>query len=138
MGNWRRVYILGSCQDVESLDKQLRCEEFGSETWHCLCYMSKGGLCSLGNWATRSINAIGNLVERDYSVGDIVSQLRIIAKAVPSLDIKVHCGGDWEIDNCVATISVCQGEVTVGAPEIKELPQIPDSQIQANLLGWLI
>ena len=137
MGNWRRVYILGNCQDVDALDEQLRCDEYGSDSWHCLCYMPKPGLCGLGNWAARSISAIGNLGERDYSVDDVASRLRIIAEAVPSLDIKLHCGADWEGDECIATISVHQGKVMVGRPEIEALPHIPESQLQANLLKWL-
>ena len=133
MGNWRRVYILGSCQDVAALDEQLRCDDEYAN-FHCLCYLSQPSVCGLGNWAAKSIKAIGNLTERGYSVENVASQLKLLAKAVLSLDIKVHCGADWEADECIATICVCQGEVKVGAPEIEALPVIPESQMKANLL----
>lgn len=131
MGNWRTVYIIGKCRadEVDAL-RQAVCIDFHKEwdRFHCLCY-SGPSLCGLTNWPAERINAVGNLAERDYSVEDVAASLRNLIKIAPSLDIKIHCGGDWEAKQCIATVQGAGGKVAILEPEITILPAISEIQM---------
>lgn len=131
MGNWRTVYIVGKCHsdEVDAL-RQAVCVDFRKERgrFHCLCY-SGPSLCGLTNWPAERINAVGNLAERNYSVEDVAASLRNLIKIAPSLDIKIHCGGDWEAKECVATVQAANGKVAILGPELEILPAIPETQM---------
>lgn len=135
MGNWRTVYIAGKCHadEVDAL-RQAVCVDFRKERdrFHCLCY-SGPSLCGLTNWPAECINAVGNLAERDCSVEDVVASLRDLIKIAPSLDIKIHCGGDWEAKKCVATARAANGKVAILEPELEILPAIPETQMLGQL-----
>lgn len=136
MGNWRRVQIIGSCalEDVNALAKALDPGK-NYENFHCLV---NGGIAGLPLWASENIDAIGNLAERDYSANDVAEQLESLAKAAPSLAVKVHCGGDYEVPNCVATVTLCSGKATVGDAEIEMIPECPQGQMESNFLLQLL
>jgi hypothetical protein len=133
MGNWTTVHISGTCnkEDLPALKEAVNTGDDWSK-FHCLC--NTGGLCGLGDWANESISALGNLAERDYGVEDIAEQLEKLVKEAPSLKVKIHVGGDYESLKCAATVICEDGKVSIDEPEIKELPSIPQGQIQANLL----
>jgi hypothetical protein len=78
-------------------------------------------ICGLGDWTAERIEACGNLSERDYTVEDVAATLRDMVAVVPSLRAKVHCGGDYESEDCVATITVADGVVSVGPPEVPKV-----------------
>ena len=137
MGNWRTVQIIGTCssKDVPNLREHLTVDNDYSN-FHCLS--STGGICGLPNWAREHFDVIGNLAERDYSPEDVAEQLEKMVQDVPSLTVKVHCGGDYEDKKCVATVTVADGKVTIGDPEIEEVPEISQEQMKANLYSALM
>lgn len=118
---------MGTCDltEVDALSQALALD--WERDWHCL--MSGSGLCGLPNWASETINAIGNLIERNYTVDDVAEALKRLAGVAPSLAVKVHCGGDWESLDCVATVTLVDNEVTVGSPEMLKIPKIPEAQM---------
>jgi hypothetical protein len=132
MGNWTTVHISGTCktEDLPALRKAVNTGD-DWDAFHCLC--NTGGLCGLGDWTGETMSAIGNLAERDYDVEDVAEQLKELAKVAPSLNLKVHVGGDYESLDCVATVICKDGVVT-----IKELPSIPQGQIEGNLIKALM
>lgn len=131
MGNWRRVQIVGTCgeEDVVNLRVEATRDCMDSK-WNCLC---NGGVCGLPDWSGMNINATGNLGERGYGPEDVAGVLNEILKTCPSLRVKVHCGGDYAADVCIATVSTETGEAVVGDPEIEIVGPIADSQMVANL-----
>lgn len=137
MGNWRTVQIIGTC-DKADLDALKGAVTVGDdyEGFHCLCYCGPS-ICGLGNWPAETINAIGNLAERDYSVDSVADALRDLVTAAPSLNVKIHCGGDWEDRTCIATLIAGGGSVTVAEPEIAELPEISQAQMADNFFACL-
>ena len=137
MGNWTTVSISGTCnaKDVQALKAAIN---IGNDwdAFHCLC--NTGGLCGLGDWGATEINVIGNLAERDYDTQDVVEQLKELVKIAPSLNLKIHIGGDNESLDCVATVNCLDGDVIINEAEIKTLPSIPEGQIKSNLMSALI
>lgn len=135
MGDWRRVQVIGSCaaEEVpalrEALDPGLDYHNF-----HCLVC---GGIAGLPNWAGESINAVGNLAERNYDERAVAKTLEQLAKKAPSLAVKVHVGEAYEEDTCVATVVLEQGAVTINPPEIGAIPQQSDGQMESNFMNAL-
>jgi hypothetical protein len=136
MGNWRTVQIIGACgaADVPALKRAISVAPDYSN-FHPL--LGGLGLAGLPVWAAEAINAVGNLAERGYDVDDVANTLRDLAMQVPSLAVKVHCGGDYESRACIATVTLAAGAVSVGPAEIAELPDIPPGQIEANFFAQL-
>jgi hypothetical protein len=100
----------------------------------CLSFSSVSpGLCGLGAWPAERVNRCGNLHERDYSVRDVAEALEALVHIAPSMLLKVHCGGEYEADECVATISVGEGLVVVGKPERATVDGPDEDQMLANL-----
>jgi hypothetical protein len=95
-------------------------------------------LCGLGDWPGEQVDRYGNLAERDYSPEDVAEELRKLVHIAPSMLLKVHCGGDWESDDCVATISVGEGLVVVGKPERETINRPPTEQMMGNLMANLL
>ena len=141
MGNWRTVYIIGTCPEaevkplVDALYAGKDYENFGPLGW-----MDQLGMCGLGKWPKEKINRVGNLAERNYGVDQVAEHLTEVVELSKSmgLDIKIHCGDDNEKDNCVATITCKNGKVEVGEPEIGVIPDIPDEQVKSNLYDSLL
>ena len=96
------------------------------------------GLCGLGDWPAERVDRCGNLAERDYSVEDVAEELRRLVHIAPSMLLKVHCGGEYESEECVATISVGEGVVAVGGPEQPNVAGPPEGQMMGNLFQNLI
>jgi hypothetical protein len=94
----------------------------------------------LPNWAGETIDVIGNLAERNYDAEDVARTLKRIAKIAPSLKVKVHVGGDHEDKRCVATVSLIDGEVNIGPPEVEDVGEISEQQMESqyikSLLRW--
>lgn len=135
MGNWRTVHIDGTLDEaqVEAARKACLSDWNKSDApYHALCFSPRGSLCGINDWPATRMSVIGNCYERDFSVEDIADALRDIVKVAPSLAVKVHCGGDHEDKTCVATIVVANGEVAVGPPEARELPDISQAQMLGN------
>lgn len=149
MGNWRTVNMSGSMSagDAAKLTRILE-YDFGSgadglkvwsEPYACLAFNPRNpGLCGLGAWPRETVSACGNLAERGYSVDDVRKALDALVIIAPSMLLKVHCGGEYESDECVATISVGEGLVVVGKPERATVAGPSTDQMMGNLFANLM
>lgn len=119
MGNWRTVRIVGSCDETD-IDALLKATAWSNDSTlgelHCLSRTS--GLFGLGNWVSTNIWAQGNLAERDYDVKNVADQLQKLASVAPSLELTIHCGGDYESRQVVNTIELHDGQVFVNPPAL--------------------
>lgn len=127
-GNWRTIHIIGtlSLEDFPTLRRALEPGEH-YENLHCLS--DNHSLAGLGNWANLAIDAIGNLAERGYTVKDIAQTAAFLALIAPSLNIFIHCGGDYESQTVVNTIRVTEGTVTIMSPLVKIVGDLPIKDI---------
>ena len=132
MGNWRTVYIEGTCdpQDVPLLAQALTLDE-DYENFHCL--IDTLALSCIPNWAGELIQAVGNLAERDYSVEDIRQELQRLVQIAPSLNILVHCGDERESTQCISTLVVNRGTVLKTDPQIITIPDITFDQMKSQM-----
>ena len=104
------------------------------DNFHCLSYdPSTPSLYGINGWVKETISAIGNLSERDYNVEDVVEQLKKLSIVAPSLNLVVHCGGEYESKECVATVILSNGNVETKEPQIDRLMEVSDSQMMGNL-----
>jgi hypothetical protein len=145
MGNWRTVNITGTMTErhAEALRGYLAYThepgDPGLRRFGPLSFSTDSpSLCGLGNWPAGRVNACGNLAERDYSVEDVAAELRTLVQIAPSMLLKVHCGGEHESDECVATISVGEGLVVTGKPEQATIMGPSEAQMMGNLFRNLI
>ena len=53
------------------------------------------------------------------------------------LEAVVHLGDHDESDNCIATITVSQGEATIGEPAIETIPDISQQQMRGSMMDQL-
>jgi hypothetical protein len=139
MGNWQRVKIIGTCAaaEVPALQQRLDLRDLSGDLSHFGPLSAAGGLCGLPLWAAEQIEAVGNMAERDYDAAAVGRHLRALAAVAPSLAVKVHVGGDYESDTCVATVQLADGEVAVLPPEVATIEEISEGQIQQALIGAL-
>lgn len=145
MGNWRTVNIVGPMNpaDADALRTHLGYPGYWKDVdndpaWQRFGPLSfckdQPSLCGVNDWPAVAMDRAGNLAERDYDPEDVAATLRDLLAVAPSMDLKVHCGGEWESLECVATATVHEGAVTVGPPEIPELKAMSDEQGQLNML----
>jgi|SRR6185437_7557014 len=141
MGNWRTVNVVGtmSAQHAAALRELLDWGDYSHlrdvpPDVDCLSFSSvRPGLCGLGAWPAEHMNRRGNLHERNYSVEDVATALRALISVAPSMLLKVHCGGEYESDECVATISAGEGLVAVGEPERETIEPPSEGQMLGHL-----
>lgn len=141
MGNWRTVNIEGtvSKEEARGMIEFLRDDDdkdWGSP-WETSAapFVMNRSMCGLNQWVKEdgTINAIGNLSERDFDNDDIEYALQYLASMFPSLSITLHSGSDYESLQCSATFHVHEGKVERCEPEVDVIKEIPSSQIQMNL-----
>lgn len=141
MGNWRTVNITGSIDEAEVplLRERLGYSigtSSGDPGWEHFGPLSfnrdSPSLCGLNNWVRPVVFACGNLAERDYGVKAVAETLRELLAIAPSMRLKVHCGGDWESETCIATITVANGTVETGPPEVERVAPVSDGQAAGN------
>ncbi len=133
MGNWRTVQIIGTCseQDLPALRKATEKEE-NWDNFHC--FTRSASICGLSvDWPREKMSETGNLAERDYTVNDVADKLRELVGVAPSLQLKVHCGGEYEDGSCVATITVGSGDVSIGKPEVPVVV-ISEAQVMGSMM----
>jgi hypothetical protein len=118
MGNWTTVSMRGTlaAEHVAAVREHITAKPDYSN-FHCLTG-SIAGLAGLGMWAKEEIHADGNLAERDYGADSVAEVLRELVVIAPSLDLKVHVGGDYESTTTVATVTAKDGVVVIGPPEV--------------------
>ena len=132
MGNWRTVNIIGTVDKEEVNQLITACTPKSDySNFHPLSILR--GLCGLGCWVKEHINARGNLAERGYSVEIVAKTLKSLVKVAPSLNVKVHCGDNYESENCIATITVEDGKVSVGSPEVKFVSGASEDEVTGRL-----
>jgi len=138
MGNWRAVNIDGTIDPAQVAAARKAClsdyRAAGEQPYHALAFSPPGSLCGIDEWMAPRMNVTGNCYERDFEVEDIAEALRIVQKAAPSLNVKVHCGGDYEDKKCVATITAADGAVTVGPPEVETLPEQSEGDMTLRMM----
>lgn len=124
MGNWRRVQIVGTCDSTEvaALHKATTFDRNKLDSFHCL--LGGVGLAGLPNWAAKDIDAVGNLAERGYSFEDVRDTLQDLAKVAPSLNVTVHCGGDYEDDTCLVSVVLLHGKARIEPARIDKIPEV--------------
>jgi len=139
MGNWRRVNIVGTIEgdgEAQRLFDWLR--EPGEYMPKNFGPLSNGGVCGLPTWPSKRFDEVGNLAERDFDAADVLAHLREMSAVAPSLECKVHLGGDYESDECVDTVTFRQGSGWVGQPEIAKIRPLSMGTMQANLARQLM
>jgi hypothetical protein len=140
VGNWRTVNMGGTvnADEVPALRARLT---YADDAWDNFGPLSfapdRPALCGLGDWVKSVVDVRGNLAERDYGVADVATVLAELAELAPSLRLKVHCGGDWESAECVATITVRDGGVAVGPAEVESVAPAGDDLMVGRLAGYL-
>ena len=139
MGNWRTVNITGQMNSDEAL---AMIGELSSENaWDspAACFKMSRSLAGLNQWVKEdgTINAIGNLAERDFDNDDIEQGLNYLAGLYPSLHLTLHSGSDWESLVCSATFHVKDGSVERSTPEVDTLQEISPDLMTARLTLFL-
>lgn len=141
MGNWMTIRIIGTCagSDLPALERAIRYNYRDSETPdNFTCLSHTGGLAGLPMWARENIDVVGNCAERDFYPGDVAEALMELVKKAPSLSVKVHCGGSYESQECVATVTLENGIATVGDPEVGSVGEISEAQMVDHFLLQMI
>lgn len=144
MGNWRTVNVKGSMtrEDVAALRAYLGYSFTpGDEAMGRFGPLSfaraQPSICGLNDWPAETMDRAGNLAERGYSVDAVAEHLRELVDIAGSMLLVVHCGGEYESEECVATIRVGEGLVAVGKPEVKRVGGMSDEQMTGNFLRAL-
>lgn len=142
MGNWRTVDMRGHMDAAEAQDmiEYLSYEDDWSK-WEtdAACLLMGKSICGLDQWVEYdgTIDAVGNLAERDFGNDDIEKALVHLVGRYPSLELTLHSGSDWESLTCSATFHVKDGVVTRCEPEVEEIREIGGSMMQARLMSML-
>lgn len=126
--NKRAVWLVGtvSADDLPLLQGFVRTGR-GYQGFHALCHYGPS-LDGLNDWPALRMDVVGNLPGHGYTIDEIAEVLLWAAAFAPTLTLKVHCGGDHEDPEVVATITVEDLEVTVGPPEIARLRATTDAE----------
>lgn len=135
MGDWRTVNIKGkiSKDEVNAAREFLKSDYYREDSVYYLQFSE--GLCSVGEWVKEdgTIDAIGNVYERDCNNEDLLRELTVLAEKFPTLDIILHSGSNWESLTCSASFVVKDGKCEQKEPMIPELHEISSAQIYTNL-----
>lgn len=140
MGNWRRVQLLGTCaaDEVKPLWDRVVYDIHDLDSLDGFGPLSAGsGLCGLSKWPAEAISAVGNMAERDYDEDSVKSCLEELAVIAPSLALIVHMGGDYEVDECVATVTLLKGQALVGPPGVEKIPPLDEDAMKGRLFDQL-
>jgi hypothetical protein len=132
MGDWRRVHIIGTCasEEVAALAQAIAAG-LDFENHHCL--NGGGSLAGLPAWAAEHIDAVGNLAERNYTPDSVAKAVEEkLLPVAPSLTLKIHVGGEYEDATCVATVSVAEGRVVLGIPEMTTIREQTEQEMEIN------
>jgi hypothetical protein len=142
MGDWMTANIVGTmhADDVRALRAVLdRGPGYSWPNWGepyaCLSFSSaRPGLAGLGAWPAMTMSRCGNLAERGFTVEDVHKALEALVPLAPSMLLKVHCGGPYESEECIATISVGEGLVVTGKPEQATVNGASEDQMLTHLM----
>lgn len=147
MGNWRTVNIRGHMNVDEAKDAIKLLGKDKVKVWELYesieqnfdCLLFSDSLCGLNQWIKEdgTIDAIGNLYERDFDNDDIEMALNFLAKRYPSIELTLNSGSDWENLVCSATFHVKNGVVERCAPEVNEIHGIPREVVKERLFRFI-
>lgn len=121
MGNWMTVNIVGTIAPDDLPAAKAFVNTGGDHNRHNPLCNYGFSVCGLDDWTAEQVQACGNLSDRDYTVEDVAEALRLMVVVVPSLALKVHCGGDYESEDCIATVTVADGVVSVGPADVPKV-----------------
>jgi hypothetical protein len=126
--NKRAVWIVGtvSADELPLLQGFVRAGR-DYQGFHALCHFGPS-LDGLNDWPAECMDVVGNLPGHGYTIDEIAEVLLWASAAAPTLKLKVHCGGEYEDPEVVATITVEDFEVTVGPPEVPLLRSTSDAE----------
>lgn len=126
MGNWRTVNMTGSMSAEEAADCRKILDGWEGFETPAACFSMFKSICGINWWVKENgtIEAYGNLAERDFDNDDIETGLKFLAEKYPSMELTLHSGSDWESLTCSATFVVKNGEVQRLAPQVEELKPI--------------
>lgn len=150
MGNWRTVSMSGTMTagDAAALREYLgysyrfvtgggprdpAWDRFGPLSFN----RDQPSACGLNDWPAETVNRAGNLAERGYDPEDVAAQLRQLVTVARSMLLVVHCGGEYESLDCVATVRVGEGVVALGKPEVEKISAMDEAQAGLNMLRAL-
>lgn len=143
MGNWRTVSMTGMIAAAEtgplreelgySVRRNTGFDRFGPLSFD----IDSPSLCGLNDWVAATVNRCGNLAERGYTPEDVRAELERLLRIAPSMMLVVHCGGDYESLDCVATIGTGEGLAVLLPPEVAKIEGISDEQARHNLMQAL-
>lgn len=139
MGDWMTVQVVGMCDasEVAALRSAASYDwETGKGFYGPLAI--GGGICALGEWPSKSMSITGNCAERGFTPASVAEHLELLAKAAPSLEVKVHCGEPYESSTVAKTVTLRGGKAVVGDPEIERLPDIDQDAMAGRLLKQLM
>lgn len=146
MGNWRTVEIKGnvSINQKDGLITYLTTDEnwespSSKDDIFYLQISKTNSICGLNKWINNdgSIDASGNVFERDSQPEDIKNEMITIAENFDGLNVIVNIGDDYESETCVMSLIVKGGKVEVVEPIVKNLEGIGLNQMEINLLKAL-
>lgn len=150
VGNWRTVQVTGTMSERDAValrqylgysHRFITSGEARDPAWDHFGPLSfnrdQPSLCGLNDWPAARVARSGNLAERDYDVDDVGECLSELVKVAPSMLLVVHCGGDYESLDCVATIRVGEGLVAAVPPEVERIDPMGDGQATLNALQAL-
>ena len=126
VNNKRTVWLIGtvSAGDLPKLQGFVRTGR-DYQGFHALCHYGPS-LDGLNDWPAQVMDVVGNLPGHGYTIDEIAEVLLWAAATAPTLCLKVHCGGDYEDREAVATITVADLDVTIGPPEVPRLRSTTD------------
>lgn len=111
--------------DEETLEPVIRRNVFGYSD----------NLQGLGKWVKREINAVGQLNSKGADIEEIVESLKDILFVCPSINLIVHVGDESGTTNCVQTILVKNGEITIYPPKVEKFNWLEPEEITKRLEG---
>lgn len=146
MGNWRTVEMKGkvSPEQAEEMIEFLKQDsdnmDWDAEENNPIEYLRMHrSLAGINYWVNEdgTIDRNGNLASKSPSDEDVLRELTFLAEKYDTLEMKLHLGGDYEDETCVATFTVKDGKVEKGSPEIETVSGASDTELQSRMFGFL-
>jgi hypothetical protein len=147
MGMWRTIQVEGKITGRSNIDTIIDYLTVDKRTYDSKAYEEDeifylqfgNGVYGINQWikSDSSIDAVGNVYERDCTIDDLFNELSKLAKKFPTLDMYLHAGDDYESRTCVCSFIIKDGEVSKVEPLINELNEISDEQAMKNFISQL-
>jgi hypothetical protein len=149
MGNWRTVEIVGRVSPEQAVnmiewlkedDADWKNIDWDNYEEHPIEYLRMNrSLCGINQWVNEdgTITCQGNLSSKSPSDEDVERELNLLVEKYDTLELKLHLGGDYESDTCVATFTAKDGTVTKGDPEKETVSGASIDDMNSRMFGFL-